>query len=134
MLKRVKRILMVGLDGAGQQTILYKLKLGNDVTTIRTIGLKVEYLQYQNIHVLVWDVGGQDETGLRSLPRNYLINTQAVIFVVNCNDRDRVEEARDELHGMLRVDELQDASLLVFANKHVHVDDSFSCFLISRGF
>jgi GTPase SAR1 family protein len=32
------RILMVGLDAAGKTTILYKLKLGEIVTTIPTIG------------------------------------------------------------------------------------------------
>lgn len=33
------RILMVGLDAAGKTTILYKLKLGEIVTTIPTIGM-----------------------------------------------------------------------------------------------
>lgn len=39
--KREMRILMVGLDAAGKTTILYKLKLGEVVTTIPTIGEKV---------------------------------------------------------------------------------------------
>jgi hypothetical protein len=36
--KQEMRILMVGLDAAGKTTILYKLKLGEIVTTIPTIG------------------------------------------------------------------------------------------------
>lgn len=36
--KEEMRILMVGLDAAGKTTILYKLKLGEVVTTIPTIG------------------------------------------------------------------------------------------------
>jgi len=36
--KKDMRILMVGLDAAGKTTILYKLKLGEIVTTIPTIG------------------------------------------------------------------------------------------------
>ena len=32
------RLLMLGLDAAGKTTILYKLKLGEIVTTIPTIG------------------------------------------------------------------------------------------------
>jgi ADP-ribosylation factor 1/2 len=36
--KKEMRILMVGLDVAGKTTILYKLKLGEIVTTIPTIG------------------------------------------------------------------------------------------------
>ncbi|KAK8926628.1 ADP-ribosylation factor 1 [Platanthera zijinensis] len=40
--KKEMRILMVGLDAAGKTTILYKLKLGEIVTTIPTIGVTVE--------------------------------------------------------------------------------------------
>ncbi|TNN82475.1 ADP-ribosylation factor 3 [Liparis tanakae] len=76
--KKEMRILMVGLDAAGKTTILYKLKLGEIVTTIPTIGL---------------------------------------IFVVDSNDRERVNEAREELMRMLAEDELRDAVLLIFANK-----------------
>lgn len=36
--KKDVRILMVGLDAAGKTTILYKVKLGEVVTTIPTIG------------------------------------------------------------------------------------------------
>lgn len=36
--RKEMRILMVGLDAAGKTTILYKLKLGEVVTTIPTIG------------------------------------------------------------------------------------------------
>lgn len=39
--KKEMRILMVGLDAAGKTTILYKLKLGEIVTTIPTIGMSV---------------------------------------------------------------------------------------------
>jgi ADP-ribosylation factor protein 1 len=39
--KKEMRILMVGLDAAGKTTILYKLKLGEIVTTIPTIGMHI---------------------------------------------------------------------------------------------
>ncbi|KAJ0095985.1 hypothetical protein Patl1_16115 [Pistacia atlantica] len=113
--KKEMRILMVGLDAAGKTTILYKLKLGEIVTTIPTIGFNVETVEYKNISFTVWDVGGQDK--IRPLWRHYFQNTQGLIFVVDSNDRDRIVEARDELHRMLNEDELRDAVLLVFANK-----------------
>lgn len=47
--KAQMRILMVGLDAAGKTTILYKLKLGEVVTTIPTIGFNVETVEYKNI-------------------------------------------------------------------------------------
>ncbi|TPX31954.1 hypothetical protein SeMB42_g07678 [Synchytrium endobioticum] len=113
--KKEMRILMVGLDAAGKTTILYKLKLGEIVTTIPTIGFNVETVEYKNISFTVWDVGGQDK--IRPLWRHYFQNTQGIIFVVDSNDRDRIGEARDELQRMLNEDELRDALLLVFANK-----------------
>ena len=54
---------------------------------------------------------------IRPLWRHYYQNTQGVIFVVDSNDRDRISEARDELHRMLNEPDLADANLLVFANK-----------------
>merc|ERR1711879_1012175 len=76
--KKEMRILMVGLDAAGKTTILYKLKLG-------------ETVEYKNISFTVWDVGGQDK--IRPLWRHYFQNTQGIIFVVDSNDRDRVDES-----------------------------------------
>jgi ADP-ribosylation factor protein 1 len=113
--KKEMRILMVGLDAAGKTTILYKLKLGEIVTTIPTIGFNVETVEYKNISFTVWDVGGQDK--IRPLWKYYFQNTQGLIFVVDSNDRDRVFEAKDELHRILNEDDLRDAVLLVFANK-----------------
>jgi ADP-ribosylation factor protein 1 len=113
--KQEARILMVGLDAAGKTTILFKLKLGEVVTTIPTIGFNVETVEYKNLKFTLWDVGGQDK--LRPLWRHYFQNTNGVIFVVDSNDRERVGQARDELHKMLSEDELRNAVLLVYANK-----------------
>eukprot|EP01084_Bolivina_argentea_P094854 170546_1 len=127
--KKEYRILMVGLDAAGKTTILYKLKLGEIINTIPTIGFNVEQVEYKNIGFTVWDVGGQDK--IRPLWRHYYKNTQGVIFVVDSNDRERIDDtsplfkdkynitmpAKEELHGMLQDDELRDAVLLVLANK-----------------
>merc|ERR1712118_200725 len=113
--KKDMRILMLGLDAAGKTTILFKLKLGEVVTTIPTIGFNVETVEYKNINFTVWDVGGQDK--IRPLWRHYYQNTQGLIFVVDSNDRDRVDDAREELSKMLNEDEMRDAVLLVFANK-----------------
>lgn len=63
----------------------------------------------------MWDVGGQDK--IRPLWRHYFQNTQGLIYVVDSNDRDRIEEARDELKKMLSEEELRNATVLVFANK-----------------
>ena len=59
--KTETRILMLGLDAAGKTTILYKLKLNDNVNTIPTVGFNVECVSYKNVKFNVWDVGGQDK-------------------------------------------------------------------------
>merc|ERR1711959_653698 len=88
---------------------------GEVVTTIPTIGFNVETVEYKNINFTVWDIGGQDK--IRKLWRYYYQNTQGLIFVIDSDDRDRIEDARQELVQMLNEDEMRDAVLLVFANK-----------------
>eukprot|EP00051_Salpingoeca_urceolata_P008939 m.110149 g.110149 ORF g.110149 m.110149 type:complete len:86 (+) comp16019_c2_seq3:195-452(+) len=53
------RILILGLDGAGKTTILYRLQVGEVVTTIPTIGFNVETVTYKNLKFQVWDLGGE---------------------------------------------------------------------------
>ncbi|KAL6056305.1 Arf GTPase arf3 [Balamuthia mandrillaris] len=106
---------MLGLDNGGKTTILYRLKMGEVVKTTPTIGFNVETVQRKNVTFSVWDVGGQDQ--IRGLWRHYFLNTQAVIFVVDSNDGNRIKEARDELWKVLESTELATACLLVFANK-----------------
>lgn len=58
--KKEMRILMVGLDAAGKTTILYKLKLGEIVTTIPTIGMDLYVLINvfpPILHVVVYRAG-----------------------------------------------------------------------------
>jgi small GTP-binding protein len=63
----------------------------------------------------IFDVGGQDR--IRRLWRHYFDNIHGLIFVVDCTDIQRIDEARDELHKLLTEDKLKDAIILVYANK-----------------
>ena len=113
------RIAMLGLDAAGKTTILYKLRIGEVIPTTPTIGFNVETVKYKKIDFTVWDVGGQDR--IRPLWRHYLEHTQAIIWVVDSNDRERVCGASDcaaeELAKVLSDPVLDNAALLVLANK-----------------
>ena len=113
--KKDVRILMVGLDAAGKTTILYQLKMSETVKTIPTIGFNVETLDYKGLNFTVWDVGGQDK--IRILWKHYYQNSDGIIFVVDSNDKDRVNEASEELMKMLDEEELKDCTLLIMANK-----------------
>ncbi|XP_046457809.1 ADP-ribosylation factor 4-like isoform X4 [Daphnia pulex] len=113
--KKQVKIVMVGHPHAGKTTILYNLKLGEVVTTIPTIGFNVESLEYNNIRFVVWDVGGGDK--FRPLWRHYLRDSQGVVFVVDCEDREVITEVWDDLKMMLQEDALKDVAILVIANK-----------------
>jgi len=113
--KKEIRILILGLDNAGKTTLLFRLKLGEVVSTMPTIGFNMESVTYRNLNLNVWDLGGQ--TSIRPYWRCYYANTAAVIFVVDSTDIDRLQIAADELAAMLAEEELRDAALLVFANK-----------------
>eukprot|EP00261_Vitis_vinifera_P040594 XP_019081837.1 PREDICTED: ADP-ribosylation factor isoform X3 [Vitis vinifera] len=86
------RVVMLGLDAAGKTTILYKLHIGEVLSTVPTIdlnvllslgleecdnlGFNVEKVQYKNVMFTVWDVGGQEK--LRPLWRHYFNNTDGL--------------------------------------------------------
>ena len=85
------------------------------MTTIPTVGFNVESVTYKNTKFNVWDVGGQDK--IRPLWRHYFSGTQGLIFVIDSADRERMDEARNELARIIQDREMKDALLLVFANK-----------------
>ena len=109
------RILILGLNNAGKTTILHMLQVGEVVKTIPTIGFNVESITYNNVKLQVWDLGGQ--ASIRPYWRFYYANTDAIIYVIDSSDRERMGIAKKELFAMLDEKELQDAKLLVFANK-----------------
>lgn len=63
----------------------------------------------------MWDLGGQ--TSIRPYWRCYYSNTDAIIYVVDSMDKERIGISKQELIAMLEEDELKKAILVVFANK-----------------
>lgn len=109
------RVQLVGLDAVGKSTLLSKLRLGDIAATMPTIGFTVETVQHRNITITTWDLGGGDR--IRTLWRQYFRGAKAAIFVMDCSDHHRSQEASDELAKVLAEEELRDAPLLVMANK-----------------
>lgn len=112
---REMRILMLGLDNAGKTTILYKLKLGKTTKTVPTVGFNVDTVKHKNVSFAVWDCGGQER--IRPLWRHYFTGTNALIYVVDSSDWDRLDESRKELMRVINDKELANCLLIVLANK-----------------
>lgn len=112
---------MVGLDSAGKTTALYRLKFGQYINTLPTIGfncekVKLNFAKARGVSFTIWDIGGQDK--LRPLWIPYTRCTDGIIFVVDSVDEDRFEEARIELMRTLKFPQNNHVPLLILANKH----------------
>ena len=57
--QREVKVVMVGLGNAGKTTVLYKLHLGEVVSTQPTIGSNVEEIKHGKVNFQCWDLGGQ---------------------------------------------------------------------------
>ncbi|XP_029104365.1 ADP-ribosylation factor-like protein 4A isoform X1 [Scleropages formosus] len=113
-------IVILGLDCAGKTTVLYRLRFNEFVNTVPTKGFNTEKVRVgvggsRTATFHFWDVGGQEK--LRPLWRSYTRCADGIVFVVDSEDAERMEEARAELHKITRVPENQGVPVLVVANK-----------------
>ena len=106
---------MVGLDAAGKTTILYQLKMEETVKTMPTLGFNIETFEYKKVFFIILDVGGKE--GIIVNWEQYYQNTDGLIFVVDSNDQDRIEDAVEKLKKLLAEEELKNCPVLVLANK-----------------
>ncbi|XP_061683085.1 ADP-ribosylation factor-like protein 14 [Syngnathoides biaculeatus] len=115
--RRQAQVLMLGLDESGKSTLLYKLKYNESVVTVPTVGFNVETLETDRSSpgLTVWDVGGQKK--MRPHWKHHYVDTAGLVFVVDSADPGRLEEARKELHRVLKYDSLRGVPLVVLANK-----------------
>ncbi|XP_022625441.1 ADP-ribosylation factor-like protein 14 [Seriola dumerili] len=116
-LQKQAQVLMLGLDGSGKTTLLYKLMYNESVVTVPTVGFNVETLETDRSSpsMTVWDVGGQKK--MRPHWKHHYTDTAGLVFVVDSWDETRLEEARKELHRVLRYESLRGVPLVVLANK-----------------
>lgn len=109
------KICMVGLDNAGKTTLLFRMQLGETVSTQPTIGSNLEVVSHKNVEMQIWDIGGQP--GFRSLWATYFTNSSAIILVVDSTDVKRMPIVAQELQKILRMEVVAGAPLLIIANK-----------------
>ncbi|KAJ0065610.1 hypothetical protein NL108_013744 [Boleophthalmus pectinirostris] len=113
---RTPQVLIVGLDSSGKTTLLSHLLTGQPMVTSPTIGFNVGTLDLDKKNSLtLWDVGGQ--ASLRRNWKQYLDDVQALVFVVDSTDKDRLPEAAKALRRILSEDKVDGLPLMVLANK-----------------
>eukprot|EP00924_Labyrinthula_sp_SR-Ha-C_P001543 snap_masked-scaffold_18-processed-gene-1.28-mRNA-1 protein AED:0.05 eAED:0.08 QI:0/0/0/1/1/1/3/0/197 len=106
---------LLGLDNAGKTTILRKLSDEEADEIMPTQGFNIKSIDSNGFKLHVWDIGGQKK--IRPYWRNYFENTDALVYVVDSADNERIEECQEELSTLLNEKRLFGVPLLVFANK-----------------
>ena len=109
------RLLILGLDNAGKTTLLYQMQCGEVKVTVPTLGFNVETVNYENLTFQMWDLGGQSE--IRPYWKCYYPKTNAIVFVIDSSDKERIDIAKQELFLLLQEDELKGVPIAILANK-----------------
>ncbi|KAL4433170.1 hypothetical protein ABPG74_010865 [Tetrahymena malaccensis] len=113
--KKERKILMLGLDAAGKTTILFQMKLSQHIQSVPTIGFNVESVVYKNLKFTIWDIGGQWK--LRKLWHHYFKGNNALIYVLDSTDVERIDEAKQVLEKVLQSQDMSGIPVLILANK-----------------
>merc|ERR1711916_74707 len=78
-------------------------------------GFNIKTLMHESYKINIWDVGGQKS--IRPYWRNYFEQTDALVFVIDSADRQRLKESGEELNTLLEEEKMAGVPVLVFANK-----------------
>ncbi|KAF7427844.1 hypothetical protein PC9H_007060 [Pleurotus ostreatus] len=135
---------ILGLDYSGKTTLLYKLKLGEVVQTIPSIGFTVEEVDVssaagggEGLRMVCWDMGAGcgGFTHMKKLISMCIEKTNAIVWMVDSSDRTRLEESVEILKEILGLTNFVNGQvpILVLANKQ-DMADSMSLDEIRKAF
>ena len=80
------------------------------------VGFNMRKITKGNVSIKLWDVGGQPR--FRSMWERYCRHVQAIVYVVDAADVDRIDESSRLLHELVQRPTLHNVPLLVLGNKN----------------
>lgn len=104
---------MFGLDASGKTCILQRLTKDTFEKTLPYSSTSVHEVNHRRAKLSMWELDRHE----RGLWRHYYTGVNAIVYVVDAADAERLEKAKAELQTLLGVDDLRDIPLLVYANK-----------------
>ena len=109
------KLLILGLDNAGKTTILYQLKFNKEIEPMPTNDNNLEVLYTENTKYNIWDLSGKEE--YRKFWKLFYDNVDGFIFVVDSNDRNRIEEAAKIFNQLINEEKLKDLPFIIYISK-----------------
>lgn len=129
VIQRIVKLFMFGLDRVGKTSISKRISEDLFEKTSPTLWLNVHNFQFQNFQFVCFDVGGQKQ--FRSFWRNYLDNSEILIFVVDGTEKARFPEAKKELWSILEICDKK-LPLLILNNKADVIEHTDNKFLVNE--
>ena len=87
----------------------------HDVLRVQ-VGFNMRKITKGNVTIKLWDVGGQPR--FRSMWERYCRHVQAIVYVVDAADHDKIDESSKLLHDLVERPTLHTVPLLVLGNKN----------------
>ncbi|KAL9945003.1 COPII coat GTPase [Verticillium nonalfalfae] len=109
------KVLFLGLDNAGKTTLLGQIAANRRVAMAPTVHPNNEQIKVGNVVFDTFDLGGRQ--GAPRLWQDYLVDANAVFFLVDATDRARFPEARAELEALWAMEELRNTPFVILGNK-----------------
>ncbi|XP_003748085.1 ADP-ribosylation factor-like protein 8B-A [Galendromus occidentalis] len=114
--KEEMELTLVGLQYSGKTTfvnVISSEKFSEDM--IPTVGFNMRKITKGNVTIKMWDIGGQPR--FRSMWERYCRGVNAIVYMVDAADKEKIEPARNELHTLLDKPQLAGIPVLVLGNK-----------------